>query len=558
MRRPRIAVFSGPTATIQNAPPLRTSAKARTKYGLPIRAGKFDVLRPQRLAAPVTVYIEQFTAHPLEVDRSELYAPPDGYVDATGTFSTERKRPTDIAVYEVTLRPEDGLYLLPYMARQAGGEPWEDDAATDSSDPQRSRQTFYPDASRVFEEIDRFGIGMAGEANLLADKADFDHYRAAPPAGYTRGVPAKSRTDRGEGDVSQEVLGVDFFPYRPASLRREPGRDTLVRITNMVQRVLATTHYDGAIWLEGSPFLEETAYWLNLIIDTTTPVVGTASHRPHGAVGGDGDRNIIDCVDYILSRVWADPMGRDLVGVVVVEGERIFSAREVQKADARPGGFIATGGHGGVVGSIGDPGAPTLTFRPVRHHTYDSEVNLARMPKVINGIGLTERGVRQVDVQIRSPSGELIEGAIPTVKIVKHARYLPAKSSEETGIDQGILRQIRTDLAESPLVGLVFEGATPYGHVQASVERAIRIAAFMGIPTVKVGRGNADGFTPNWSRNSIAGSNLTATKARLLLTACLMRFGALPPAMDPDNPTAEEQVRLEAKLVEYQRIFDTH
>jgi L-asparaginase len=80
----------------------------------------------------------------------------------------------------------------------------------------------------------------------------------------------------------------------------------------------------------------------------------------------------------------------------------------------------------------------------------------------------------------------------------------------------------------------------------------------MGIPTVKVGRGNADGFTPNWSRNSIAGSNLTATKARLLLTACLMRFGALPPAMDPDNPTAEEQVRLEAKLVEYQRIFDTH
>ena len=68
--RPRIAVFSGPTATIQNSEPLVTSNKARQKYGLPLRINadgspqRFDVLRAQRLAAPVTVYIEQFSAHP--------------------------------------------------------------------------------------------------------------------------------------------------------------------------------------------------------------------------------------------------------------------------------------------------------------------------------------------------------------------------------------------------------------------------------------------------------------------------------------------------------------
>jgi hypothetical protein len=32
---PRIAVFSGPTATIQNSPPLVTSGKARAQHGLP-------------------------------------------------------------------------------------------------------------------------------------------------------------------------------------------------------------------------------------------------------------------------------------------------------------------------------------------------------------------------------------------------------------------------------------------------------------------------------------------------------------------------------------------
>src|ERR671923_1028792 len=131
--KPKIALFSGPTATIQNSEPLVTSNKARETYGLPPRTNpdgsplRFDALRSQRLAAPVTVYIEQFSAHPLERDAAELYAPPDGYLDAAGVFHAERQSPDDVPVYEVTLRPEDGLYPLPYMARQANGQPWEGD-----------------------------------------------------------------------------------------------------------------------------------------------------------------------------------------------------------------------------------------------------------------------------------------------------------------------------------------------------------------------------------------------------------------------------------------------
>jgi hypothetical protein len=98
--KPTIAVFSGPTATIQNSEPLVTSNKARHKYGLPLRTNpdgsplRFDALRPQRLAAPVTVYVEQFSAHPLERDAAELYAPPDGYLDPAGVFHTERQDAT--------------------------------------------------------------------------------------------------------------------------------------------------------------------------------------------------------------------------------------------------------------------------------------------------------------------------------------------------------------------------------------------------------------------------------------------------------------------------------
>ena len=71
----------------------------------------------------------------------------------------------------------------------------------------------------------------------------------------------------------------------------------LARVTNVVQRALGSGKYLGAIWLEGSPFVEETTYWLNLLIDTTVPIAGNSSQRPHGAIANDGDRNIVDSVE---------------------------------------------------------------------------------------------------------------------------------------------------------------------------------------------------------------------------------------------------------------------
>ena len=563
--KPKIAVFSGPTATIQNSEPLVTSNKAREKHGLPLRTNsddspmRFDALRPQRLAAPVTIYIEQFSAHPLERDAAELYAPPDGYLDAAGVFHHERQGPHDIPVYEVVLRPEDGLYPLPYMARQANGQAWEDDGTSPLAAAEQCRQPFYPDASRLFEEIDRLGIGDEGIASLLSSKALFDFYRAVPSGGYTKGLPAFARTDMGVGDIAPERLGQDFFPYRPAHLRREPPMPSLAHLTNVVQQALATGQYAGAIWLEGSPFVEETSYWLNLLIDTPVVIVGNASQRAHGAVSNDGDRNIIDAVDYIVSRIWADDNGRDTVGVVVIQDEQVFTAREVQKADARPGGYVATGGHGGIVGTMGQPGPPTLTFRPAKRHTFTSAVNLNRLPEAVEGTQGINGRLTRVTVRIKGAQGELLGTAIPKVTIVKHARYLPEDPSGDPTAEVDILARIDKNLRDAPLAGFVAEGSAPFASMSNAVEAALKRATLSGMPVVKVGRGNAEGVVdPARAPLAIAGSNLTATKARLLLMACLMRFGSLPPAANPEHPTASELGAVEAKLAEYQSVFDTH
>ena len=83
-------------------------------------------------------------------------------------------------------------------------------------------------------------------------------------------------------------------------------------------------------------------------------------------------------------------------------------------------------------------------------------------------------------------------------------------------------------------------------------------AVHSGFPVVRVGRGNTEGFVPLDNPAFIGGSNLTATKARLLLMASLMKFGALPPAANPDQPTAEETAATHEKVAAYQTIFNTH
>lgn len=565
MPRPRIAIFSGPTATIQNSEPLVTSNKARQKYGLPLRTNsdgsplRFDALRPQRLAAPVTVYVTQFTAHPLEADAAELYADPDGYLDQNGRFHAERQDDSDVPVYEIRLEPEDGLYWLPYMARQRDGSAWESECAFPLAPADQCRQTFYPDAARIVEEIDRIGLGESGLPDLLSAKAEFDFYRAAPSGGYKKGLRSAARTDAGEGDISPETIHQHFWGYRPSHLRNEPPTSVLARITNTVQDALATNQYDGGVWLEGSPSVDETTYWLNLLIDTAVPICGNSSQRPHGALSNDGDRNLVDSVDYILSGIWKDNDGHDSVGAVLVLDEIIYASRDVQKGDARPGGYVTTGGHGGICGSIGQPGPPVLTYRSVRRHTSLSAVNTSRLPSKVKGVQLRDGRLELTAVPIKDGAGKILLGAIPTVTFVKSGRYqqLDSAGAMESEID--LLARIDWNLREAPLSGLVAEGSAPFGTLTNPIEAALRKAVCSGIPVVKVGRGNAEGMVPrNPPYLYVSGNNLTANKARLLLMAALMKLGATPPAPDPDNPTPSEIEAIKSKLDQYQEIFDTH
>jgi len=561
-KKTRIAHLAGPTATIQNTPPLITSNKARAKHGLPLLKDvdgaplKHDALRSQRLAAPAKVYVEQFSAHPLESDAAELYGPPDGYMSTDGVFRKERQAPSDKPVYEIELKPEDGLYPLPYMATQVDGKAWDDDCTVPGG--QKHRQGFFPDGSRSFEEIDRLGIGVEGTASLLSSIASIDFYRGVPPGGYTKGLPAQRRTDKGEGDIPPEVRGTNYFGYKPYHLGVGPPRQMLAKATNDMQALTAGSDYEGVIWTQGSPQVEESSYWFNLLIDTDKPICCNAAQRPQGQLSADGPANIVDSARYIRSRVWADEQGKNRCGVVVIQEQQIFASREVSKADARPGGYVATGGHGGIVGNISHTGRIALTYLPLFKHTYKSELRITTLPKSVKAAKKSAGGIELVDIAVKDAGGKLLPDAIPVVTISNDGSFSGMAAGHDTAPEIDLIASIEHKLGLGLLTGFVVQGLVPYGRSPSHQRmKLMQRATFSGIPVAMTGRGAPMGFADP-TPFQIAATNLTANKARILLMACLLKFGSLPPAKDPDNPTQAEIEATRKAVAAYQAVFDTH
>lgn len=526
MTRVRIAVVAGPTATILNSPPL----------GWREGDEHAEVLRRQRLAAPVQVYVEYQSAHPMEADAAAEYRGPDGYLAPDGSFATQRSSPDDTAVLAVTLRAGQ-LYELPYVARRGEHTEGEPD----------QRQTFYPDASRIYAEIDRFGLDADGAPGVLSRLAEFDHHRAAPSAGLRAALGA-------------DVLGRDFFPYQPFDQRAEPDRAALAALTNEVQRLAACGRYDGIQYLEGSASIEETLYWLSLVIDTDRPIVGHAAQIPHQQLGSDGPKNIVDGVAYIASRASLDEHGADRVGPVLVVDGQAIAAREVAKTDSRFGGYTATGGLGGVIAAIEGYRGVEVDYVGARQHTHGSAVALSRLPATVRYVHANpdstpasgERAVLDAD-------GSLLADAIPTVLIHKSTRFSGdyGSASEADRAALAALISTRLAAATAPL-GIVLEGSPSYAAGEPWAETVLAQAVLRGIPVVRCGRGSPAGFVRGAVPPYISGGNLSASKARVLLMAALLRYGSLTPAADPAAPTAAERDRVAAEICRFQLIFDSH
>jgi hypothetical protein len=207
---------------------------------------------------------------------------------------------------------------------------------------------------------------------------------------------------------------------------------------------------------------------------------------------------------------------------------------------------------------MGYHGTAVLHYVPALKHTYLSDVNLSRIPSSVLVARTTGGRIERTEVKIKEANGDLLENAIPSVAIVKDGGFYAEDYFDDPSVTADLIALVARKLDTGRPAGFIIEGTTPYGKMTSSIRQAVlQKAIYSGLPVARVGRGSPEGFADPHDY-FIAGSNLTSTKARMLLMACLLKLGSLPPAEDPENPTAEELAAIRKAVAAYQAIFDTH
>jgi L-asparaginase len=101
--------------------------------------------------------------------------------------------------------------------------------------------------------------------------------------------------------------------------------EKMFELSKLLNDQLKREEIVGAVVTHGTDALEETAYFLELTVDSHKPVAVIGAMRHSGEIGWDGAHNIVSA-----ARVVKDPEATNR-GVVVVMNEEILTAREVTK-----------------------------------------------------------------------------------------------------------------------------------------------------------------------------------------------------------------------------------
>ena len=199
------------------------------------------------------------------------------------------------------------------------------------------------------------GASAANSATYQAAKVPVDKLIA--------GVPELA-------DVAS-VRGEQVFQIASESFTNE----RLVTLAKRVSALAKDPAVDGIVVTHGTDTLEETSFFLTLVVHTDKPIVMVASMRPGTAMSADGMLNLYDAV--VLA---ADKESRGK-GVLISMNDDILSGRDAAKRiNIKTNAFSSQWGALGMVVE-----GRSYWFRaPVKRHTMASEFDIDKIDALPN------------------------------------------------------------------------------------------------------------------------------------------------------------------------------
>jgi L-asparaginase len=106
------------------------------------------------------------------------------------------------------------------------------------------------------------------------------------------------------------------------------NNEVWLKLANRANELLSSSETDGIVVTHGTDTMEETGYFLSLVVKSDKPVVLVGSMRPATAISADGNMNLYNAVCLAAN---PDAKGH---GPLIVLNDEIHYGREAQKMNA--------------------------------------------------------------------------------------------------------------------------------------------------------------------------------------------------------------------------------